>query len=67
MVELVDSDDLTCSEEAMADGWEKLKRRKTMKRKVRNWKTEYEFEKILECSDDAIGCAMQFQRDEMNL
>jgi len=62
MAEIVDSDGLTGSEKAIAYGWEKLKRRRRMKRKVRNWKKGCEVEKAIDCVEDVIGCAMQFER-----
>ena len=63
MEDIVDSDDFVGSKEAMADGfgiWDRLMRRRTMKRKVRNWSKGCDFEKVSEIGDDVLASAMQF-------
>lgn len=66
VVGMADSDDLVFfSEEAMVEGcgwWDRLMRRRRMKKSERKWRKEGDFEKgseIGDDDDDALGSAMQ--------
>ena len=68
MVDMADSDDLMGSEESMVEGygrcWDKLMRRRRMKRSVRRCREMGDFEKHSEIGDGVLGSAMQFERKD---